>query len=128
MDPTTIDDVMCDGGVRMVFQPLVDLETGRTLGYEALARGPEGTAFEQPMTMFAAAEAVGRRAELDWRCRATAMSVALDASLGNGCTLFINVEPDIGTAVVPPEHEAILAKAQHDLRIVLEVTERAVVE
>jgi sensor c-di-GMP phosphodiesterase-like protein len=37
---TTIDDVLRNGTVRSVFQPIVELDSGRVVAYEALARGP----------------------------------------------------------------------------------------
>lgn len=45
--------------VRPFFQPLVSLRQRRIVGYEALARGPEGTIWEPPAALFAEAEAQG---------------------------------------------------------------------
>ena len=54
-----------------MFQPIVELDTGRVVAYEALARGPEGP-LERPDLLFAAARTAGRLAELDEACRAAA--------------------------------------------------------
>ena len=43
-DTTTIDDVLAAREVRSVFQPIIDLDTGAVVAYEALARGPVGLA------------------------------------------------------------------------------------
>jgi predicted signal transduction protein with EAL and GGDEF domain len=73
---TTIDDVLRDGTVRSVFQPIVELDTGRVVAYEALARGPQGP-LERPDSLFAAAREAGRLAELDAACRNAALTGAL---------------------------------------------------
>ncbi|HVS31776.1 MAG TPA: EAL domain-containing protein [Thermoanaerobaculia bacterium] len=41
-----------DRAIRTVFQPVVDLDTGAILGYEALSRGPAGSDLEKPEVMF----------------------------------------------------------------------------
>jgi hypothetical protein len=49
--PTTVEDfrrVLDERAVQPVFQPLVDLDNRHVLGYEALARGPMGSALESP--------------------------------------------------------------------------------
>lgn len=109
-------------GLTVAYQPVVHLETGFVVGYEALARGPVA-----PDLMLDAARSCGRIAEFDWRCRAGAFAGALEASLGNSLTLFVNVEPDT-PAEVPREHLERAKEATSGLRIVLEVTERAVVQ
>ena len=50
--------IIDEGLITPVYQPLVDLYTGEVLGYEALARGPEGE-LERPDQLFAAARARG---------------------------------------------------------------------
>ena len=50
--------------LRPVFQPIVDLRDGAVVGYEALARGPVGTAWENPAALFQAAYRTGRVPEL----------------------------------------------------------------
>ena len=51
--PTTVEDfrrVLDERSVQPVFQPLIDLDSRHVLGYEALARGPAGSALETPAT------------------------------------------------------------------------------
>jgi hypothetical protein len=53
--PTTAEDfrrVLDERAVQPVFQPLVDLDNRHVLGYEALARGPMGSALESPAALF----------------------------------------------------------------------------
>jgi len=42
--------------LRAVFQPIFRLATSEVLGYEALLRGPVGTAMESPAALFATAQ------------------------------------------------------------------------
>jgi EAL domain-containing protein (putative c-di-GMP-specific phosphodiesterase class I) len=108
--------------VRAVYQPVVHLETGETVGYEALARG-----HAEPETMLAQARAAGTIAAFDWACRDAALAGALGAGLGNSLTVFVNVEPDT-PSTIPERYAARMQEAGSALRIVLEVTERAVVQ
>jgi EAL domain-containing protein (putative c-di-GMP-specific phosphodiesterase class I) len=66
--PTRVEDfrrVLDERSVQPVFQPLVDLDSRRVLGDEALARGPVGSALETPAALNRAAWRAGRVAELD---------------------------------------------------------------
>ncbi len=116
------------GDITTLYQPIIDLETGAALGYEALARGTHGSALESPVALFAAARTDGCVAELDWACRAAALSGALDAGLGNACTLFVNIEPDTDGDTVPDRYKELIERATGELRIVVEVTEQAIVD
>ncbi|MGY1814961.1 EAL domain-containing protein [Blastococcus sp. SYSU D00820] len=120
----TVADVLRAGGVRSVFQPIVDLDTGAVVAYEALARGPEGP-LERPDALFAAARSEGLLAELDEACRATALSTALDRGVTAPLTLFVNVEPEVLDTAPLEDLLALVSEAPGDLRVVMEITERA---
>jgi diguanylate cyclase (GGDEF)-like protein/PAS domain S-box-containing protein len=123
-----LDRVLADGAITTLYQPIVDLASGETLGYEALARGPEGSPLHRPDRLFAAAAAAGRTVELDWACRLVAVRGALEAGLGRTSSLFINCEPPAIGAPCPAGHVALWEEAQRELDIVLEITERAVTD
>ena len=126
----TVDvrELIASGGIRSVYQPVVHLETGAVLGYEALARGPEGSPLESPCELLGAGREAGVIVELDWACRAAAIEGALAADLGSSLTLFVNVEPDTNPTHPPAYLEPLLAEARRRLRIIVEVTEGAVVD
>jgi len=109
--------------VHAVYQPVVDLDTRRVVGYEALARGPRGSPLHTPDALFAAARDQGVLVELDWACRLAAVSGALTARLPATLELFINVEPPAVSAPPPADATAIL-RAATDLSIIMEITER----
>src|ERR1700748_1335122 len=84
-----IEDVVRDRRVSAVFQPIVHLDSGGVVGYEALARGPAGSPFQSPGPMCAAAEAAGLAAELDLVAHAAAFKAAVAAELHSATSLFI---------------------------------------
>ena len=117
---TLIDGILRDGAIRTVFQPIVRLDSGEVVGYEALTRGPAGP-LERPDELFAAAGDAGRSGELDRACVASAFGSA--RTLPAGALLFVNVEPatlgsDLVAATAP-------IAAAGERTVVLEVTERA---
>ncbi|WP_196073278.1 sensor domain-containing phosphodiesterase [Nakamurella alba] len=118
-----LEDVLASGRISTVFQPIVDLETGSTVGYEALARGPRGP-LERPDLLFTAARRAGRVAELDELCRGTAIRSAIEVGVHAPQTLFLNIEPE---AADPSTLDEVLelAASAGDLGVVLEITERA---
>ncbi|WP_249523453.1 EAL domain-containing protein [Modestobacter marinus] len=116
--------VIADRAVRSVFQPIVELDSGRVVAYEALARGPQGP-LEAPDALFAAARAEGCLTELDQACRAAALRGAVARGLLAPSTVFVNVEPEVlddtpVAGLFDPE-----VPVPGDLRVVLEITERA---
>ncbi|KQS73713.1 diguanylate cyclase domain-containing protein [Modestobacter sp. Leaf380] len=123
-DRTTIDDVLAEGSVTSVFQPIVDLDSGRVVAYEALARGPQGP-LHRPDDLFAAARAAGRLAELDALCRSAAFQAAVTQGLLAPLTVFVNVEPEVLDSAPLADLLAIAEAAPAELRIVVEITERA---
>lgn len=121
----SLASVLRRDAVRPAFQPIVDLDSGMTVGYEALARGPEDSPLARPEALFDAARAGDLVAELDWTCRATALGAAIDAGLPSSATLFVNAEPEALDAPCPARHRGVYERARRELRTVIEITERA---
>ncbi|HEY0000330.1 MAG TPA: EAL domain-containing protein [Actinoplanes sp.] len=112
--------------VTTLFQPLVEIASGRVVGYEALSRGPAGGPWESPAALFAAARAVGREEELDWICRASAYRSALAAAADPRLSWFVNMEPTAARTACPADLLPVVAEAGNRLRVVTEMTERAI--
>jgi EAL domain-containing protein (putative c-di-GMP-specific phosphodiesterase class I) len=121
----SVFDLIARRRLRCLYQPIVDRRSGEIVGYEALARGPEGDALERPDVLFAAAREEGLLAELDWLCRAMAFDGAINAGLRPPAALFVNVEPDVFDVPVPGEHATSLRRASSDLKVLYEVTEHS---
>ncbi|MDQ1747871.1 MAG: hypothetical protein QOD07_2134 [Frankiaceae bacterium] len=112
-----LDEILRDGTLRSVFQPVVDLENGALFGFEALARGPAGSALEYPDRLFAAARTADRLIDLDHACQRAAVTGAQANAIEAPLTLFVNAEPDaMGFGSLPPIGER--------MRGVVELTER----
>jgi EAL domain-containing protein (putative c-di-GMP-specific phosphodiesterase class I) len=121
--PQTVRDLLTQGGLRAHFQPIVNLEDRRLVGYEALARGPVGSPLEMPDDLFGAAREAGVLEQLDRACRSCAIAGALEAGLSDDDLLFLNVEPaGLGEG-------GVLDHADEDelahISVVVELTERA---
>lgn len=123
---SALDAVLRAGSIRCLYQPIIHIGDESILGYEALSRGPAGTAYEDPETLFEAAAAARLTPALDRLChqRATAIS---PERLGTA-SLFVNASPltfmssdfDAGLFCAPFE-EAGFKPAQ----VVIELTERS---
>lgn len=127
-DLAELERILETEAVTTLFQPIVEIVTGETVGYEALTRGPRGSSLERPDLLFAAAAAAGRVAELDWLCRATAVGTALGAGLGRKQSLFLNCEPSALGQRCPERHAAVWNQGLAELDLVFELTERALTD
>lgn len=100
--------------VTIAHQPLFDLATDEVIGYEALARGPEGH-FRKPETLFRYAADYDALLELDQLCLEAALAAAKPG------LNFVNVVPDNVPRLRFPEGGSALRG-----RVVVEVTERRI--
>jgi EAL domain-containing protein (putative c-di-GMP-specific phosphodiesterase class I) len=77
--------------VRVVFQPLVYLDTGKTMGYEALGRGTHSELSNNPSELFGLANQCNLSGELSRILRDMAVTQA--AQLPEGLRIFFNLHP-----------------------------------
>jgi EAL domain-containing protein (putative c-di-GMP-specific phosphodiesterase class I)/FixJ family two-component response regulator len=113
-----IREVLDGGRLSMVFQPIVDLEAGSVVGFEALARFP--SAPERPTeTWFAEATAVGLRSELE--LAAVEAALAALPEVPGEAYLSVNALP----ATLASAYLAELLETAPADRLVIEITEHA---
>ncbi len=80
------------GFLSMAFQPIVELASGRRAGFEALLRGPRGTALSMPEALFARGHTLSNEVlrQLDLACVDSALRSG--RALPQGSQLFINIQ------------------------------------
>ncbi len=84
-------ETILDHRIYSVYEPIVEVENKTVFGYEALARGPEGSALHSPVALFSAAEDFELVFELDCVCRESGLRGAVD--FPQGTKLFLNIRP-----------------------------------
>lgn len=93
--------LVLEGQVRSVYEPIVEVVTHTVYGYEALARGPEGSELHSPAALFATAEEEDLLFQLDCLCRQSGLDGARD--FPRESKLFLNVRP---TTIHDPNFQA----------------------
>ena len=112
--------------IHTVFQPIFHLPNHQRVGYEALTRGPEGSIFESPDTLFAAARDNSLLMELESICQASTFDV-LAHSKPDG-RIFVNTSSNFISHPVFRKRlkESSLKKLAPSL--VLEITEKEAIQ
>jgi EAL domain-containing protein (putative c-di-GMP-specific phosphodiesterase class I) len=110
------------------FQPIVELGSGRIMGWEGLSRGPRGSELELPIVLFGRAARYGVTEELERACRRQAF-VDWQVFRRTG-RLFVNTVPAtvrdtsfLGRGVLDYLGPELAPSA-----VTLEITERQVIE
>ncbi len=94
-------ELLLEQKVTSVYEPIVDCTSRTVFGYEALARGPEGSELHSPVVLFRAAGEENLVFALDCLCRSSGLEGAI--GLPSGTKLFLNVLP---TAIHDPNFRA----------------------
>jgi EAL domain-containing protein (putative c-di-GMP-specific phosphodiesterase class I) len=94
-------ELVLEERVRSVYEPIVEVATRTVFGYEALARGPEGSELHSPAALFKSASEQDFLFQLDRLCRQSGLDGARD--FPGDAKLFLNIRP---TTIYDPSFRA----------------------
>jgi EAL domain-containing protein (putative c-di-GMP-specific phosphodiesterase class I)/ActR/RegA family two-component response regulator len=120
-----LDEILTTNSIYTMFQPIVNLETGTAIGYEALTRCRSEAPVQNPEVLFKYAEKKHRVCDLEMASMSRSLRSA--AAFLQGSSLFLNVHPAVFNASrdLPRVLEQRAAEASVPLTaIVLEITEQ----
>lgn len=116
--PSPAELALCESllnQLQFVHQPVIDLKTGATVGYEAFVRGPQNSPVESPEHLAQAFRSRGLLEQLERRCREAAVREGQDFRAGE--KLFLNVD-----LAVADRHPVVLPAGLLPHDVVLEVS------
>lgn len=118
-------EIIAEGQVSMFLQPVVSIPRAEVMGYEALLRGPVGSALHRPDALFEAADAAGALDRLERLARRTALRVR--QAVPPDMTLFMNIDVRVPVLdLACPLYNFLQNHHQDSHGLVLEITERTV--
>ncbi len=123
-----LEGIIREKSITPVYQPIVNLRSGRIMGYEALSRGPADSPLHFPTKLFSVAIASNRLLALEQVCREAALRHI--TTLGVNQRLFLNMNAEV---VKDPDFRGGLTKAlliRHGLnpdQVTFEITERTAI-
>ncbi|MBM3116167.1 GGDEF domain-containing protein [Jeongeupia naejangsanensis] len=119
-----LDQIIAQGRLNALFQPIASMRDGEAFGYEGLVRGPSTSFLHSPINLFRVAEECGLLAQLDFACRRTIVAAFVRERLPG--KLFLNVCP--ATLIHPDFRPGATLEILRDVglspqRVVIELTE-----
>ncbi|MBU3179218.1 EAL domain-containing protein [Clostridium estertheticum] len=86
-------EIISSNRLRSVFQPIISMQTGEVIGYEALTRGPKDSKYINPEILFEAAKTHDLLWDLEITCRKNAIKAF--SSHNSDKFLFVNIDPAV---------------------------------
>ena len=124
-----LTELVREGRISTLFQPIVDPRSRGVCGFEALARGPSDSWLHAPLNLFEAARRSGVKLDLDFLCIQNAFRRFVAARVAG--QLFVNVSPD--SIYEEPNFAARFleyakAAGMSPNRVVIELTEESLLD
>ncbi|KUO77402.1 MAG: diguanylate cyclase [Desulfosporosinus sp. BRH_c37] len=119
-----------DTYLKAAFQPIIETRNGEVFGFEALARIPGSTCFNNIDDLFPFAEKIGQLYPIETLCRRQAITSYSNVAQKREM-LFLNINPQI---LIDPEfasghtRKLLREKGLAPTDVVLEITERSAIE
>ena len=124
-----LQEIISSNKLRSVFQPIISLQNGDVIGYEALTRGPKDSKYLNPEILFDEAKTQNLLWDLEITCRKN--SIKTFSKHNSDKLLFINIDP----AVLKDNHfikgftKEILAKYNiSPMSLIFEITEKTSID
>src|SRR5690606_29145875 len=122
-------ELVRDGRISTLFQPIIDPRSRGICGFEALTRGPSDSWLHSPQNLFEAARRGGVKLELDFLCIQNAFRRFVASRVAG--KLFVNVSPD--SIYEEPNFAGRLLEVARSEgmsleRVVIELTEESLLE
>ncbi|NSL51737.1 EAL domain-containing protein [Calidifontibacillus erzurumensis] len=120
-----IQNILINKNIKLLAQPIIDLTSGNIYAYEMLTRGPEHTAYENPIHLFTIARQTDMLYDLELLVMEKAFKQVHD--LGGRHRVFINLTPiSLGNLQFVEDISSLLEKYPlvNPEQIVIELTER----
>ncbi|WP_077215429.1 EAL domain-containing protein [Bacillus dakarensis] len=120
-----ISKIVSQKGIRILAQPIIDVQSKEIRAWEMLTRGPKDTFYESPLQLFSIARQTGMLYDLEL----VVLEKALEQVHSTGCRqdIFINFTPvSLGNHNIIKDVKRIMAKYKSipPSQITLEITER----
>jgi diguanylate cyclase (GGDEF)-like protein len=119
-----LQQIIEEGLLTPLFQPIIDMQQGEIVGYEGLVRGPSDSPLHSPFSLFRAAHLHGLSTQVELLCRQVVLAqFAAQALPGK---LFLNISPGLlinGEGLGDKARAHLLACGVAPERIIIELTE-----
>jgi diguanylate cyclase (GGDEF)-like protein len=119
-------DIIQSNQLTAVFQPIVDMNQAKVIGFEGLIRGPADSVLHTPMELFRAANTCGMVTEVEYLARRVVLESF--AKLGLEGKVFLNISPDILLQKYSKKDETlkyIEALGLQPSQVIIELTENS---